>query len=400
MSEKSRPEAVEVRSGRWFTSRRTAVAAVVPLACAGLLGGVIAPGAAAGADRPTAVAKTRASDQAGATRALFASITARTPGCTVAVSRNGTVQFAEAYGAATLTSSGAPRRAMTPGTVVDIGSTSKQFTATAVLLLARQGRIDMNARVSTYLPSLPAWSRKVTVTQMMHHTSGIADYIELLNRSGVTDAEPATDADALRVLKTSTLTFAPGAKWEYSNSNYFLLGQVVFAVTGRDLGNYLRREVFDPLKLDAQMEPNTTDPRKATSYARKNGRWVVADSRWEQLGDGGVQTTPTQLVRWASQYWNPTIGGPGLLRDRTRGAVATGEQSLGRYGAGIFTRSDPALGRVLSHTGGWAGFVTTFDVLPERRLAVAATCTTQELFTRPGGLPVDLGDRLLAIWKR
>jgi CubicO group peptidase (beta-lactamase class C family) len=235
---------------------------------------------------------------------------------------------------------------------------------------------------------------------MLHHTSGIADYIELLNRSGVPVTAPATDADALRVLKASKLRFAPGAKWEYSNSNYFLLGQVVFAVTGRDLGNYLRREVFDPLKLDAQMEPNTTDPRKATSYARKDGRWVVADSPWEQLGDGGVQTTPTQLVRWASQYWNPTIGGPGLLRGRTRGAVATGEKPGERYGAGIFTRRDPALGRVLSHSGGWGGFVTVFDVLPERRLAVAATCTSQEVFTRPGGVPQDIAERLLTIWEQ
>jgi CubicO group peptidase (beta-lactamase class C family) len=367
---------------------------LAPLVCAALVGGVAAA-VPASADRPAARSEVRAGDRAGATRALFASITAGTPGCTVAVSRDGKVRFAEAYGAAELK----PRRAMTPRTVVDIGSTSKQFTATAVLLLAREGRIDLDANVSVYLPSLPAWAGKVTVAQMVHHTSGIADYIELLNRTGVSDTEPATDADALRVLKTSTLRFAPGSKWEYSNSNYFLLGQVVFAVTGRDLGNYLGREVFDPLKLDAQMEPNTTDPRKATSYARKDGRWVVADSPWEQLGDGGVQTTPIQLVRWAAQYWNPTIGGPGLLRDRTRGAVAIGEQPGVRYGAGIFTRRDPALGRVLSHAGGWGGFVTTFDVLPERRLAVAATCTTPELFTRPGGLPVDLGERLLAIWK-
>jgi CubicO group peptidase (beta-lactamase class C family) len=369
---------------------------LVPFVCAGLLGGVAAA-VPASADRqtPDAAAAPRAGDPVGATRALFASITATTPGCTVAVSREGEVQFAEAYGASRLRS----RRAMTPETVVDIGSTSKQFTATAVLLLARQGRIDLGAHVSTYLPSLPRWARKVTIAQMMHHTSGIADYIGLLYDSGVTDADPASDADALRVLKTSKLESAPGSKWQYSNSNYFLLAHVVFAVTGRDMGNYLRREVFEPLKLDAEMEPNTTDPRKATSYARKGGRWVVADSLWEQLGDGGVQTTPTQLVRWASQYWKPTIGGPGLLRDRTRGAVPTGEEPGGRYGAGIFTRRDPALGRVLGHDGGWAGFVTTFSVLPERHLAVAATCTSQAVFTRPGGLPLDLGERLLAIWR-
>ncbi len=373
---------------------------VVPLMCAGLLGGGAAA-VPASTDRQAAEAGVgsgvvSSGDRVGATRALFASITAKTPGCTVAVSRDGEVQFAEAYGASRL----GPRRAMTPKTVVDIGSTSKQFTATAVLLLARQGRIDLDATVSTYLPSLPRWARRVTVEQMVHHTSGIADYIGLLYRGGVTDADPATDADALRVLKTSKLEFTPGSKWEYSNSNYFLLAQVVFAVTGRDVGNYLRREVFEPLKLDAEMEPNTTDPRKATSYARKGGRWVVADSLWEQLGDGGVQTTPTQLVRWATQYWKPTIGGPGLLRDRTRGAVLIGERPTERYGAGIFTRRDPALGRVLGHTGGWAGFVTIFSVLPKRHLAVAATCTSQEVFTRPGGVPQDLDERLLTIWKQ
>ncbi|HEX3088117.1 MAG TPA: serine hydrolase domain-containing protein, partial [Ilumatobacteraceae bacterium] len=164
------------------------------------------------------------------TRSLFKKLSAGEPGCTVAVGRDGTVVFAEAYGAARLD----PLEPMTVDTVVDIGSVSKQFTATAVLLLAERGKIDLDAPLSTYLPDLPAWASRPTIAQMIHHQSGIPDYIDLLLDRGFTETGSSpTIADALAALgDVADLHFEPGTSWEYSNSNYFLLGQVVQAVTG------------------------------------------------------------------------------------------------------------------------------------------------------------------------
>jgi CubicO group peptidase (beta-lactamase class C family) len=327
------------------------------------------------------------------TRSLFGAIRGDDPGCTVAVGRDGEVVFAEAYGAARLD----PIEPMTVDTVVDIASVSKQFTATAILLLAERGTVDLDAPLATYLPDLPAWAARPTVAQLIHHDSGIPDYIDLLVDRGfaVTRSSP-TEADALAALgDVPDLDFAPGSRWEYSNSNYFLLSQVVLAVTGDDLGTFLADEVFEPLDLDMVMDPIAAIEEKAVSYERVNGEWQVADSRWEPtIGAGSIQTTPSQLVAWAAQYWEPTIGATTIDAERFEDAVDTGRG--GRYGAGIFELDVEHVGRVLTHDGAWGGFFTMFAVAPAHRVAVAVSCTSPDSKMRQmSGL---LEARLLAPW--
>ncbi|CAB4559018.1 MAG: serine hydrolase [Actinobacteria bacterium] len=312
-----------------------------------------------------------------ATRAIFAAVGADDPGCTVAVGRDGEVVYAEAFGAAHLD----PTEPMTTETIVDIGSTSKQFTATAILLLAEDGLVDLDDPLSTYLPDLPEWADRTTLGQLVHHTTGIPDYIGLLVDRGFELTGSSTDADALDALAEVTeLDFEPGTAWSYSNSNYFLMGQVVLAVTGSTLAEFLADEVFEPLDLAMVMDPVAALPGKATSYEGTGDDRTVADSRWEQLGDGGIQTTPTELVRWASEYWRPTIGGDRMLAARLDGAEALGDPSdpTAVYGAGIMSSEIPGIGTVLSHSGGWGGFVTFFAVVPDQQVAAAGTCTSPD----------------------
>jgi CubicO group peptidase (beta-lactamase class C family) len=314
-------------------------------------------------------------DAVATTRAMFAPITADMPGCTVAASRGGEVVFAEAFGAARLD----PTAPMTTDSVVDIGSTSKQFTATAVLLLASRGSIDLDAPLSSVLADLPAWADEPSIRQLMHHESGIPDYIGLLIDRGFSLGEVTTDADALGALgEVTDLEFAPGTSWAYSNSNYFLLGQIVLATTGDDLGTFLADEVFGPLDLDMVMDPTAAIAAKAISYEGSGDQRTVADSAWQQLGDGAIQTTPSQLVQWASEYWAPTLDGLTLDTRLDRAPAAVGVPGDGIYGAGIFALDDDGLGRVLRHSGGWGGFVTAFAVAPELEVAIAATCTSPE----------------------
>lgn len=315
-------------------------------------------------------------DPAAATRAAFASVGPDDPGCSVAVGVGGEVVFAEAYGAARLD----PTEPMTIDTVVDIGSTSKQFTATAILLLEDDGLVALDEPVATYLPDLPPWAAKPTVRQLMHHVSGIPDYIDLLTDAGFELTGSSTDADALTALgEVTELDFEPGVTWAYSNSNYFLLGQIVLAVTGSTLDEFLAAEVFEPLGLDMVMDPTAALPGKAVSYEGTGTAITVADSRWEQLGDGGIQTTPTQLVRWASEYWAPTFGGDQILDRRLVDSAGITDQGaeLGRYGAGIQVLEDGEQ-TFLSHSGGWGGFVTLFVVQPDEQIVVAATCTSPD----------------------
>jgi CubicO group peptidase (beta-lactamase class C family) len=222
----------------------------------------------------------------------------------------------------------------------------------------------------------------------LHHQSGIPDYTELLEEDY---DERTTVDDALDVLRdVDELDFVPGSAFEYSNSGYFLLSLVVDSVTGTTLAAYLDDEVFGPLGLDAVMDPVPDLPARALSYERDGSEYVVADSKWEQTGDGGVQTTPGELVRWASQYWDPTLGGHDLLVARTAGAVDDGEGT--RYGAGIVISED-ADGRTrLSHAGAWAGFVSDLVIVPADRVAVAVACNTSDHD------PTALAEELVEAW--
>lgn len=286
------------------------------------------------------------------------------PGCATALNEDGSITATDAWGMADL----ATETPIGDDTVFDIGSTSKQMTATAVLLLAQRGELDLDASLRSYLADMPAWADGTTIEHLLHHTSGIPDYIGLLQqdldeRTTVADARAAIAAvDELEVV--------PGTEQAYSNSGYFLLSLVVEAVDGRTLAAYLADEVFGPADIDAVMDPVLVG--RATSYTHGEDGYVVADSPWEQTGDGAVQTTASELAEWGSQYWEPTVGGEALLAART-------ERAVGGYGAGIVVTTDDDGTTVLSHSGAWGGFVADLVIVPEERRAAAVLCNVDDV---------------------
>jgi CubicO group peptidase (beta-lactamase class C family) len=296
------------------------------------------------------------------------------PGCAAAVGRNGQVVWSGARGVADLDSG----RPITTETVFDIGSVSKQFTATAVLLLAAEERLSVEDTVAAHLSGLPGWADRVSIEQLMHHTSGIPDYLGLLFDAGHDLADRTTQAQAVHALATVKLGFAPGSRFEYSNSNYLLLAEIVHQVSGQRLPDYLTDQVFAPLDLAMVMDPVAAIPGKATPYTWNEsnpatpGAPVAGGSGWAQVGDGAIQTTPVELVRWADNYRTGRVGGQALLDAQLAGAVDEGQGS--RYGAGIAVRRDGSL----LHSGAWDGFLAHFQVSPDRSLAVAVTCNTDK----------------------
>lgn len=313
---------------------------------------------------------------------LDTAVKADGPGCSAAVGIEGKVAWTGVAGLANL----ANGTKITAATVFDIASVSKQFTATAVLLLAAAGKLTLLDAVAHYLPEMPPWAANVTLAQLMHHTSGIPDYTGLLAEQGYRYSDRTTEAQALQALAAvPELEFKPGARYEYSNSNYLLLGEIVHRVSGKPLPDYLNAEIFQPLSLAMVMDPVARIPDKAISYTGEN---QVADSPWEQVGDGGIQTTPSQLVRWADNYRTGKVGGPKLLDAQLAGAVETEPGGGDRYGAGIFAMADGTL----YHDGAWAGFVTAFRISSDRRMSVAISCNAVKQD------PEAMADALSRIW--
>lgn len=363
-----------------------ALAASVALCLLGASAGCSSDGDPGGEEAaPTsAPADAPAANPEEASRELFADIADDEPGCSVAVAVDDEVVFAEAYGAAALD----PLVPFAPETVVDIASTSKQFTAMAVGLLILDGAVAADDLLADVVPGLPDWAEEVTIAQLFNHTSGIPDYIELLADSGVEDDQPSSQQDALDALAEVDLDAEPGERFAYSNSNYLLLAEVVAAVDGRDLPTFLDEEVFGPLAMDATMSFPPPSPDLAVSYVWEDG-WVVADSAWTQVGDGAVRTTPSELARSGSLYWSSESPWADLAEVRDEvGFEADGVT----YSLGI-DELDLDGKQAFTHDGAWSGFETSFIAVPDDRTTVAITCNSPD-----AEVPDDAQDRLLDIW--
>ncbi|MGB9308116.1 MAG: serine hydrolase [Mycobacterium sp.] len=311
------------------------------------------------------------------------------PGCSAAVGVDGKAAWTGVRGVANL----ATGAAITADTVFDIASVSKQFTATATLLLVEAGKLALADPLSRYVPDLPAWAAQVTIVELMHHTSGIPDYTGLLQEQGYQYSDRTTQADALAALAAAPdLLFNPGTRYDYSNSNYLLLGEIVRRVSGQTLPDFLSTQIFAPLALVMVLDPVGRLPNKALSYTKSGkgnqGEYQVADSPWEQVGDGGIQTTPGQLVRWGDNYRTGKVGGQTLLDAQLAGAVETEPGGGDRYGAGIISLANG----MLDHDGAWAGFVTAFRVSGDRRTTVAISCNVDKQD------PEAMADSLGRIW--
>ena len=290
------------------------------------------------------------------------------PGCSAAVGIEGDVVWEGAAGLADV----ATERPIDTDTTFAIASVTKQFTATAVLLLVQDGDLSLDDPLSTWVPGLPPWSDSVTVGQAMHMVSGIPDYLGLRARAGIADTEPRTVQDGLSEIAAMTeLEFPPGNRWQYSNSDYFLLGEVLRAVDGRPVQDVVRERILEPLGLamefdPAGWDPATTDPSSARGYVRNpsTGEWEPAGVRWQMNGDAGIQTTPSELVRWGDNYRTGRVGGDALL------AHTPPEDPATPYGPGIYQDRDGSLW----HIGAAPGYLTTFFVAPDRRTSIAVAC--------------------------
>lgn len=264
---------------------------------------------------------------------------------------------------------------ITNETVFDIGSVSKQFTATAILLLVQDGKLTLGNPLSKYVSGFPSWAATVSVAQLMHQTSGIPDYPELLGERGFQFTDRTTEDQALQTLAAVPhLNSKPGEKFAYSNSNYLLLGEIVHRISGTPLPQFLSDNIFRPLDLTMVMDPIAQVPHKAIPYTGGSQGYLAASSAWEQVGDGAIQTTPSQLVQWADNYRTGRVGGPKLLAAQLAGAVEIGPGVPVHYGAGIYIKADGSL----DHDGAWLGFVAAFRVSKDRLTSVAVSCNTDD----------------------
>ncbi|HKN74758.1 MAG TPA: serine hydrolase domain-containing protein [Candidatus Acidoferrum sp.] len=318
----------------------------------------------------------RAQDKAtAAVDEVFADLTkAGSPGCAVAVYRNGRISYSKGYGLANLEED-VP---ITPGSVFDIGSTSKQFTAASILLLEKQGKLSVNDDVRKYIPELPDYGPKITLLHLLNHTSGLRDYLTLMDLAGINTDSVTTDEDALQIItRQKALNFAPGSDWLYSNSGFFLLSIVVKRASGKTLREFAAENIFAPLGMThTQYRDDHTAliPDRAMAYDPKEKKdgYTLDVSYFEQTGDGAVHTSVEDLLKWDENFYSGQVGGKDFLAEiQEPGKLNSGK--VLDYAKGLHIADYRGL-HTVSHGGSWGGYRAELLRFPEHHFSVACLC--------------------------
>ena len=307
--------------------------------------------------------------------AVFADYdTTTSPGCALGIIRSGELIYKRGYGMANLEYG----IALSPRSVFRTGSVGKQFTAMASALLAEEGIISLDDSIRELFPELPAYADEITIRHLIHHTSGIRDYLELAFMAGLDDEGPYTDEYAIELIaRQKNTNFAPGEEYLYSNSGYFLLSHVVKRSTGQTLREWAAENIFGPLGMkDTHFHDDHTHivPNRADGYAPSDDGYHISMTTLDMVGDGGVFTTVEDLLFWDRNFYDNKLGagGPELIHlVTTPGRFNNGEEQDYAFGLGVEKyRGLP----IIRHSGGFIGFRAQMIRFPDQQLSVAVLC--------------------------
>jgi CubicO group peptidase (beta-lactamase class C family) len=295
------------------------------------------------------------------------------PGCAMGIYRDGRILYARGYGMANLELG----IALSPRSVLDIGSTSKQFTAFAVALLEQAGKLSQADPVRKYLPELGAYADGIKVADLVHHTSGLRDYLVLLYLAGFRDADLTDDDDALRlIVRQQAANFAPNTEWLYSNTGYFLLSVIVKRVSGKSLRAFAQERMFTPLGMRATHfhdDHAMIVENRATGYSpAEAGGYGIEMSNYEQTGDGAIQTSIEEMLPWDGNFYDGKVGGMDLVRRQQVPAFLLDGKPT-KYASGLMIDAYRGL-KTVRHGGAWAGYRAELLRFPDQHTSIACLC--------------------------
>lgn len=261
-------------------------------------------------------------------------------------------------------------------TIFELASVSKQFTAMAIVLLEKQGKLSYNDDVIKYIPELSDY-KGITIRNLLIHTAGLPDYMELAGEKW-DKSKIATNNDILQLFKAQkpAKVFEPNAKWEYSNTGYLILASVIERVSGKSYGDFLKQTIFSPLEMkNTFVYRRRYEPKKIDNYAEG---YIYSDSLKRKIlpdeigkdfyvvvldgivGDGMVNSTTEDLLKWDRALYSNK-----LINDKDRQLIFSSYKTTNEkdtdYGFGWKIENTQTFGKIASHSGGWAGYVTYIE---------------------------------------
>lgn len=309
------------------------------------------------------------------------------PGCAVSVMKAGKILYARGYGMADV-AHGIPLTQQTP---INIASTTKQFTALAILLLERDGKLRLDDDVRRYVPELPDFGKPLTIRMLLNHTSGLRELANLFYFSGWRISDEQYKSDIFTMIRRQrALNHLPGAEFSYNSSGYTFLAIVVERVSGVSFRRFVIDRIFTPLGMahsDVQEDVDQVIPHRATGYwGHDPVNLRTARPAYSFSGHGGVVTSVEDLARWDANFYEQRVGSLAILNQMsTPGRLADGTEF--GYGMGLFIGTHRGF-RMISHAGSDYGYKAHFIRFPAEQLTVAVLCNAFDIAPTPLALKV------------
>lgn len=293
------------------------------------------------------------------------------PGCALAVIKNGEILYSRGYGVADLEHD----IPITTSSVFYVGSVSKQFVTMCVLLLEEEGKLSLDDNIRKYLPWFPDYGTPITIRHLIHHTSGIKDYLSLWNKSGRSYLDYMPEDEVYKMIcDQKELNFTPGEEHRYSNSCYFLLWFIIERASGTTLKQYAHENIFKPLGMNmSHFHDDYLHIIKDRAIGYRpldDGSFGNLVMRFDLVGSGGLYTSVEDLYKWDQNFYDNKLGKTGqALIDKmlTNGRFNNGEEI--NYAFALV--NDVYRGaKVVRHSGSLGGYRTQMMRFPDNRFSV------------------------------
>ena len=299
------------------------------------------------------------------------------PGCALGIIKDGELIYSKGYGLANMEYN-IPN---SDSSAYWICSISKQFTAACIVLLAEQGKLSFDDNLKSFFPDFPEYAKKITIRHMLNHTSGIRDYGDIIELKGLTLEDFFTDADIKKWLTNQTeLNFAPGEKYLYSNSGYWLLGQIVNIVSGNNLADFARKELFEPLGMNHTLFYNDHTQivkNRAFGYVPNGkGTFRISMISVDVIGAGGIYTTIKDIKKWDDAYYNSTVLSKTFWKEMTKQGVLNNGEVIEKA-SGLVIGKYKGL-KTIRHGGAFVGLRTEFLRFPDEHLSIVVFANRED----------------------
>ena len=346
------------------------------------------------ASAPIALAQTIVppSDAPAQLQKIFASFDhPDTPGCAVGVSLANTPVFTAAYGMADLEHN----IPLTPTSILEPGSITKQFTAAAILLLAQDGKLSLEDPIRKYLPELPPEDAAITIRHLLNHTSGLRDWGSVAAIAGAPRfTRTYNNTYALDITaRQHALNYPVGSAYSYTNTGFNLLAIIAERVAGQSLPAFTRERIFLPLGMTSTQwrdDYQRIVPNRALAYTQTAGVTRLLMPFENVYGNGGLLTTIPDLLRWNSNFTEMKVGGPTFIAAQLQQGHLTNGRTIA-YAAGLEVLQYKGL-REVSHSGSTAGYQAWLARYPDQRLSVALLCNSTT------ANPIEMGHRVADVY--